>query len=76
MQTIIVSRVTETGRVTLADRKLISTTDDGVRTEQTLVSDEQVLQALKEQFGVELDMLPRALNAKPELNPVADAIMT
>lgn len=51
------SRPTPTGRVTLSDRTLI-TTSAGVRTETVLDSDEEVLAAYAAQFGVVLDRLP------------------
>jgi N-hydroxyarylamine O-acetyltransferase len=50
--------LTDTGMITLAGRKLITTTQDGVRTEETLRDDEQVLAAYREHFGVSLDRIP------------------
>ena len=52
---------TATGRVTLSDRLLITTTD-GVRTETTLGSDDDVLEAYRTHFGIELTRLPRLGN--------------
>jgi N-hydroxyarylamine O-acetyltransferase len=43
--------------VTLSDRLLI-TTVDGVRTEQELGSDAEVLAAYRDHFGIEIDRLP------------------
>jgi len=51
---------TPTGRVTLSDRLLITTTD-GVRTEEPLGSDSDVLAAYRSHFGIELDRLPPGL---------------
>jgi N-hydroxyarylamine O-acetyltransferase len=48
---------TPDGRVTLSDRLLI-TTVDGVRTEQQLGSDAEVLAAYRNHFGIEIDSLP------------------
>ena len=52
---------TATGRVTLSDRLLITTTD-GVRTETELGSDDEVLAAYRTHFGFELARLPRLGN--------------
>ena len=52
---------TATGRVTLSDRLLITTTD-GVRTESRLGSDDEVLAAYRTHFGFELARLPRLGN--------------
>lgn len=52
---------TPDGRVTLSDRLLI-TTIDGVRTEQELGSDTEVLAAYRNHFGIELDRLPVPLD--------------
>ena len=52
---------TATGRVTLSDRLLITATD-GVRTETTLGSDDDVLEAYRTHFGIELTRLPRLGN--------------
>ncbi|GAA4891221.1 arylamine N-acetyltransferase [Streptomyces coeruleoprunus] len=60
----ICSRLTETGRITLRDRLLI-TTESGERTEQTLAEDEVVLAAYRKHFGITLDRLPVALHPKP-----------
>lgn len=51
---------TASGRVTLSDRLLITTTD-GVRTEEVLGSDAAVLAAYRSHFGIELDRLPAGL---------------
>ena len=48
---------TPDGRVTISDRLLI-TTVDGVRTEEELTSDGEVLAAYRDHFGIELERLP------------------
>lgn len=50
---------TPDGRVTLSDRLLITTTR-GVRAEQELGGDAEVLAAYRDHFGIELDSLPVA----------------
>jgi N-hydroxyarylamine O-acetyltransferase len=56
-QSMTCSLPTVDGRVTLSDRLLI-TTADGRRTERELGSDEQVLAAYRDHFGIVLDRLP------------------
>jgi len=56
-QGLICSRLTDNGRVSLSGRTLIRTTG-GVRTEDRLPTDESVLAAYRELFGVELDRVP------------------
>lgn len=53
-QKTVVSRATETGRVTLSNRRLI-VTDGGVRRETELADDAAVADALRELFGLALD---------------------
>lgn len=50
--------LTDTGMLTLAGRKLITTTQGGVRSEEALEGDAQVLAAYRKHFGVTLDRLP------------------
>jgi N-hydroxyarylamine O-acetyltransferase len=54
---LICSLPTPDGRLTLSDRLLI-TTVGGVRTEQELGSDAEVLAAYRDHFGIEIDRLP------------------
>lgn len=53
----ICSRVDGGGRVTISGRTLIRTRD-GVRTEKPLASDEAVLAAYRDWFGIRLDRVP------------------
>ena len=57
-RSLMCSRSTETGRVTLSGERLI-TTDHGVRSERTLDGDDAVRDAYRTIFGIELDRLPR-----------------
>ncbi len=57
------SRVTPTGRLTLSGDRLITTTDDGSRTERTLTVDEQ-LAVYRDDFGFVLDRVPAALHPR------------
>ncbi|ETA71033.1 arylamine N-acetyltransferase family protein [Actinospica robiniae] len=50
--------LTDDGMITLAGRKLITTTQDGVRTEETLEDDAQVLAAYRTHFGLTLARVP------------------
>jgi len=50
----VCSRATPDGRVTLADRRRLIVTADGVRTEQPLRSEAEERDALHEWFGIEL----------------------
>jgi N-hydroxyarylamine O-acetyltransferase len=50
--------LTDTGMITLAGRRLIATTQDGVRSEETLEDDAQVLAAYRTHFGLTLDRVP------------------
>jgi N-hydroxyarylamine O-acetyltransferase len=60
---LICSRVTPTGRLTLAGDGLITSGDDGSRTERTLTVDEQ-LAAYRDDFGFVLDRVPEALHPR------------
>ena len=51
----VCSRATPTGRVTLAERRRLIVTADGVRTERSLATEAEERAALREWFGVELD---------------------
>ncbi len=59
---------TATGRITLSDRLLITTTD-GVRTETRLGSDDEVRAAYRTNFGIELERLPGPTVQSPTRNP-------
>lgn len=50
--------LTDTGTITLAGRRLITATRGGVRTEETLQDDAQVLAAYRIHFGVTLERVP------------------
>jgi N-hydroxyarylamine O-acetyltransferase len=56
-QSTICSRMTEDGRVSISGRTLIETRH-GARTEQQLGSDDEVLAAYRDHFGVVLDRVP------------------
>lgn len=56
-QSLVCSLLTETGRVTLTGRSEI-VTDGGGRRERTLDGDEEVLDAYRSRFGIELDRVP------------------
>jgi N-hydroxyarylamine O-acetyltransferase len=56
-QNTICSRLTADGRITLSGRTLIRTSG-GVRTEQQLETDEAVLTAYRDHFGVTLEQIP------------------
>jgi N-hydroxyarylamine O-acetyltransferase len=59
VQSPVCSRVTEDGgRITLSGRRLTSTTADGRREEGALATDEEVLAAYREHFGIVLDRVP------------------
>ena len=62
-QSTICSRLTEDGRVSLSGRTLIRTSG-GSRTEQQLPTDEAVLAAYRDHFGITLDRVP-AVAARP-----------
>ena len=54
----ICSRLTPDGRVSISGRMLIQTTRGGTRTEQQLDTDDAVLAAYREHFGIELSRVP------------------
>jgi N-hydroxyarylamine O-acetyltransferase len=56
-RSVICSRLTESGRVSLSGRTLILTSG-GSRTEEELPTDDAVLAAYREHFGVVLDRVP------------------
>ncbi|MET8681593.1 arylamine N-acetyltransferase [Streptomyces sp. NPDC004647] len=56
-QKLVCSRLTESGRVTLSGRKLL-TTVAGERREEELRTDEEVLAAYRIHFGIDLDRVP------------------
>ena len=56
-QSLVCSRLTQTGRVSLTDHSLIETT--GIdRREKTLGTDQEVLAAYRAHFGISLDRVP------------------
>jgi N-hydroxyarylamine O-acetyltransferase len=69
-QSTICSRLTETGRISLSDRTLIIT-DNGVRTEEQLPSDQAVLDAYRQHFNITLDRMPEVLFPPPQTAPPA-----
>jgi N-hydroxyarylamine O-acetyltransferase len=60
----ICSRLTETGRISLSGDMLI-TTAGGNRHEQRLTSDEAILAAYRDHFGIVLDRVPQVLFPPP-----------
>ncbi|MGC9377743.1 arylamine N-acetyltransferase family protein [Streptomyces sp. MH13] len=59
LQSPVCSRVTEDGgRVTLSGRRLMTTAADGGREERELDTDEEVLAAYRDRFGIALDRVP------------------
>ncbi|WP_114252398.1 arylamine N-acetyltransferase [Streptomyces sp. Go-475] len=58
-RSLVCSRVTEDGgRITLSGRGLTVTSADGARETRELGTDEEVLGAYRERFGIELDRVP------------------
>ena len=57
-QSLVCSRLTEDGRVTLSGRTLTVTTGDDHREERELTDEQQVLAAYREHFGIVLDHEP------------------
>ena len=57
-QSTICSRLTPDGRVSISGRMLILTTRGGTRTEQQLDTDDALLAAYRDHFGIELSRLP------------------
>jgi len=58
------SRLTETGRITLSERRLIRTTA-GDRHEQALAGEAEVLEAYRAHFGIALDRAPAVKAERP-----------
>ena len=56
-RSLVCSRLTPEGRITLSGRKLVST-EHGERRERQLTSDAAILAAYREHFGIRLDRLP------------------
>jgi N-hydroxyarylamine O-acetyltransferase len=56
-RSLVCSRLTEEGRVTLTGRKLVTTTR-GERTERLLGDDAEVLATYRDLFGMVLDRVP------------------
>jgi len=63
-QSTICSRLTETGRISISGRTLISTTG-AERTEQELADESALLAAYSSHFGITLDHAPRVPPAEP-----------
>lgn len=62
-QSLVCSKVTEDGgRITLSGRTFKVTGLDGAREERELITDEEVLAAYRERFGIELDSVPIVRN--------------
>ena len=62
-QSLVCSKVTEDGgRITLSGRTFKVTGLDGARAERELITDEEVLAAYRERFGIELDSVPTMRN--------------
>ncbi len=67
-RSVVCSRLTAEGRITLSGRKLV-TTVHGDRQERPLADDAAVLAAYREHFGLELDRLPpdpRPVDTRPD----------
>ena len=58
-QSTVCSRLTDDGRISLSGNTLIRTSG-GSRTEEQLPSDDAVLAAYREHFGIALDRVPTA----------------
>lgn len=66
-QSLVCSRVTEDGgRITLSGRTFKATAADGTREEWRLDTDEEVLAAYRDRFGIELDRVPTVRESKGE----------
>lgn len=65
---LVCSLLTEEGRITLSDRKLI-TRAKGERDERILESEDEVRGAYRELFGIELDTLPVVRGGISDSNP-------
>ncbi|MCC5476184.1 arylamine N-acetyltransferase family protein [Streptomyces barringtoniae] len=65
-RSLVCSRVTEDGgRVTLSGRVLTTTAGDGARGTRELETNEEVLTAYRERFGIELDCVPTVRDRNP-----------
>ncbi|MFD3656663.1 arylamine N-acetyltransferase [Streptomyces sp. NPDC058620] len=62
LRSVVCSRLTDDGRVTLSGRKLV-TTVRGVRHETPLATDAEVLAAYRDHFGLLLERLPEVRSA-------------
>jgi N-hydroxyarylamine O-acetyltransferase len=60
-RSLVCSRSTPDGRVTLSGRTL-TTTEHGLRAERTFETDAEILAAYREIFGIELDSVPTVLD--------------
>ncbi|MFE3325076.1 arylamine N-acetyltransferase [Streptomyces sp. NPDC059176] len=63
-RSLICSRLTDDGRITLSGRRLVRTVE-GERKEEELGADADVLAAYREHFGLELEQVPEARQPKP-----------
>jgi len=61
-RSVVCSRLTADGRVSISGRRLIRT-EGGIRREQDLPTDDAVLAAYRDLFGISLDRLPEAPDA-------------
>src|SRR5581483_8038313 len=69
-RSLVCSRLTEDGgRITLSGRELKTTAVDGTRAATELETDEEVLTAYRERFGIELDRVPTVRNRSASPNP-------
>ena len=66
-RSLVCTLPTENGRVTLSDRRLIRTAG-GRRDEHTLTTDEEVVAAYRDLFGIRLDRLPQVTGASTNPN--------
>ncbi|MHB9861771.1 arylamine N-acetyltransferase family protein [Streptomyces sp. YIM S03343] len=65
-RSLVCSRITEDGgRLTLSGRTLTSTARDGSRETTELTTDEEVLGAYRDRFGITLDHVPTVRNPAP-----------
>ncbi|WP_194899424.1 arylamine N-acetyltransferase family protein [Catenulispora pinisilvae] len=64
-QSIVCSRLTDDGRLTLTGDQLITTDGAGRRQVEEVASDEQLLSLLRDRFGIELAKAPRLPIGRP-----------
>jgi N-hydroxyarylamine O-acetyltransferase len=64
-KSVVCSRLTEDGRISISGRKLIRT-EAGERTEENLPGDQAVLAAYRHHFGIDLDRVPEP-TVRPDL---------